>query len=157
MQVAVKMRRLPAHTGVSVQPCFERDTQWSKLPLLFETDPCAHRELMRVERHVGVRVEQFEKTRGHTSFARFFQADIEAPGARVVEVEVRFGAAVDVDQCAGVVVTVFRIESKLERAGAAIEHSEGAEVCVFVDRGSLLEDARGSLNQKNWTRKHDRE
>src|SRR5689334_4793051 len=79
------------------------------------------------------------------------------PGVRIVEVEEPVGGAVDVDEISVVVITVLRIESELECSSAAIEDSEGAEVCIASKRGSLAQDVCGALQQENWTRKDDRE
>src|SRR5690242_14802326 len=79
------------------------------------------------------------------------------PFARIVEVEEAFGGSMNVDQCAAVVEAVLRVESKLERAGASVEYGERVEVCVLIESGSLLEQARRTLKQKYWIREDDRE
>ena len=104
-QVAVEMRGLPAHARIAVDPCFDSHAQWSKLPLLPETDPRAHRELLRVEREVGISIEELKQPRSQPSFAWIFQTDVQTPRVWIVEIEETFSRAANVDQFSGVVET----------------------------------------------------
>ncbi|HEX6480491.1 MAG TPA: hypothetical protein VF043_16770 [Ktedonobacteraceae bacterium] len=99
---------MPVHHGVAIQPCLQVDAERAEGPLIVETYPRAHGELVSVEHHVAVCLEQLEDA-GLDALAAILLAQVEVPVAGIVEVKKRLHPAVNIDQFAGAVVLVARV------------------------------------------------